>query len=265
MEELGAVHPGGAQPLHLLEDAHRVEVGEPPEVPAADEEVVVGVGVRFGEVGCHGLGLLGDRDERVGQAGELVGELLVAVELSAERQQARREEEELHVERPGLRLRHERDVDGLRYGGVGVAGEPDGRDAPRLAVLDRTQAVVGRARDRGEHGDGVAAERGVARFEELGGDHAAHRQRGAAAGEVLVGPHRGVGAAGTDEEEVGEPLGVQAVDDLLDLRAQGDGAGGLRAECRLVEAEQVVASMVVLSKRVTGPDRFWYRYQVASC
>ena len=81
---------------------------------------------------------------------------------------------------------------------------------------------------------------------------------------MLVGPHRGVGSAGPDEEEVGEALGVQAVDDLLDLRAQRDGAGGLRAEGRLVEAEE-------RGREHGGPfeagDRcwivFWYRYQVA--
>ena len=178
--------------------------------------------------------------------------------------EARHEEEHLHVERPGLRLGHERDVDGSGDRSIAVAGEGDRRDAAGLAVLDRPQAVVGRAGDGGEDRDRVAAERGVARLDELGGDHAAHRQGRAAAGEVLVRPHGGVRAAGPDEEEVGEPLAVQAVDDLLDLPAQGDGAGGLRAEYLLVEAEHG-------GREHGGPfeagDRsgiaFWYRYQVA--
>src|SRR3954471_21079368 len=49
VEELGGGHAGGPQPLHLLEHAHRVEVGQAPQVPGTDEEVVVGVLVRVRE------------------------------------------------------------------------------------------------------------------------------------------------------------------------------------------------------------------------
>ncbi|MCY1299955.1 hypothetical protein D9M70_495070 [compost metagenome] len=98
MEEVGGMHRTGADPLHLLENAHAVVEGFRPHVPGAGDDMIVGAGKNLREILCSGFEASLHLQQRLRQGFEFTHNPLVIFEFPAVAHDRKRNEQRLQIE-----------------------------------------------------------------------------------------------------------------------------------------------------------------------
>ena len=221
MEELGGRDGTGADPLHLLENAHGEQNVLAPQGTGRDED-------RVGLLGELLRDLLGLRLELDANVDEILEEILglghvvvIAVEIAAKIQQTQGEGLEQQVgEVAAAGGDGSRDHRGRELAERCVlAGEGDDADALGGNVLDRLDDLLGVAGSGGGDHDGVLLEAVVAHHVELGGVDQVNLDLGVLLHEVADHVELVIGAADAQQEDVLIPLLVNLVGDRLGLGA----------------------------------------------